>query len=238
MNKRRWDFHRIRSRHLAYRYLMVVELIIIWMIPLWPAFPLISSLSGLLLMAYVLVFMSRFSNIKKGKRLLYLFGIATILAETLCIASRDNFLGLHHAGLEITRHPGFSVIHFCLWLIFFGLLIIRLVKALIREPFVTTSVIMGAGGGYLLLGLLGGVLLNTLYSLEPSAFTGMSAGTDPRAMLTIAAFGYLTSLGSDIVNEQSLLGQAGALTITLWGQLYVAILIALVLGRFHHRRIN
>jgi len=57
-------------------------------------------------------------------------------------------------------------------------------------------------------------------------------------MLTIAAFGYLTALGSDVVNEQSLLGQAGALTITLWGQLSVAILIALVLGRFHHRRSN
>jgi hypothetical protein len=43
-------------------------------------------------------------------------------------------------------------------------------------------------------------------------------------------------MGSNIVNQQVLLGQAGALSITLGGQLYVAILIAMVLGRFHHRR--
>jgi hypothetical protein len=57
-------------------------------------------------------------------------------------------------------------------------------------------------------------------------------------MLTLAAFGFLTSLGSNIVNQQVLLGHAGALSITLGGQLYVAILIAMVLGRFHHRRSN
>jgi hypothetical protein len=70
------------------------------------------------------------------------------------------------------------------------------------------------------------------------AFTNIPLDTDPRAMLTLAAFGFLTSLGSNIVNQQVLLGHAGALSITLGGQLYVAILIAMVLGRFHHRRSN
>jgi len=236
MDKRRWDFHRIRSRHLAYRYLLVFELLIIWMIPLWPVFPVIESLSGLLLMAYVLVCMSRFSNIKKGRRFLYIFGIASMAVQLLCIVSRMHFLELHPGWLVIAVHPGFSVFYFCIWLIFFGIVLIRLVKALIREPFVTTSVIMGAGGGYLLLGLLGGVLLNTLYAIQPLAFTSIPPNTEPRAILTLAAFDFLTSMGSNIVNQQVLLGQAGALSITLGGQLYVAILIAMVLGRFHHRR--
>ena len=48
---------------------------------------------------------------------------------------------------------------------------VRLVRSLIREPFVTTSVLMGAAG-YVLIGLLGGVLLNTLYLLHPVAFGG------------------------------------------------------------------
>ena len=97
---------------------------------------------------------------------------------------------------------------------------------------------MGAGAGYLLLGLLGGVLLNTLYDIQPLAFTNISPDIAPSAMLTLAAFGFLTSLGSNIVNQQVLLGQVGALSITLVGQLYVAIVIAMVLGRFHHRRSN
>ena len=238
MDKRRWDFRRIRSRHLAYRYLLVVELIIIWLIPLWPAFPVIESFSGLLLVAYVLVCMSRFSNIKKGRRFLYIFGIAIMALELLGIVSRMHFFKLHPGWLVLAVHPGFSVFYFCLWLIFFGIVLIRLVNGLIKEPFITTSVIMGAGAGYLLLGLLGGVLLNTLCAIQPLAFTNISPDTDPSAMLTLAAFAFLTSLGSNIVNQQVLLGHAGALSITLGGQLYVAILIAMVLGRFHHRRSN
>jgi len=38
------------------------------------------------------------------------------------------------------------------WLLFFGVSLMRLLRVLIREPYVTTSVVMGSALGYLLIG--------------------------------------------------------------------------------------
>jgi len=84
-----------------------------------------------------------------------------------------------------------------------------------------------------LIGLLGGVLLNTLFLLHPVAFGGLPSPAD--ATLTMASLELLTTVGSGALVSSNLAAQAAAFTITLTGQMYVAILIALVLGRFHRR---
>ncbi len=234
MDRHFGDIKRIRKRHVAYRFLLFLEVFIICIIPLGFSYPLVLSASALILELYVLFFMAKVSNLRKGRRLMYFLGASAFVVELIWFILDLSYTVSYVDGFFALNQPALSLLRFTLWFFFFGLLLIRLIKSLIREPFVTTSVVMGAGAGYLMLGFVGGVLLNTIFYFQPVAFVPLPQ--NPTAILNIAAFGYLTTLGSSVVNQDYPLAQIGALLITLGGQLYVAILIALVLGRYHSRR--
>ena len=70
-----------------------------------------------------------------------------------------------------------TVPHVAVWLLYLVALMVRSVKALIREPFVTMSVLLGAASGYLTLGIAGGVMFTSLWVLEPSAFLASALPT-------------------------------------------------------------
>lgn len=53
--------------------------------------------------------------------------------------------------------------------------------------------------------------------------------------MVMASFGALTTTGAAIGRPGDVLASTGCLAITIVGQLYVAVLIALILGRFHRR---
>lgn len=55
--------------------------------------------------------------------------------------------------------------------------------------------------------------------------------------LDLGAFGYLTTAGTNLIQTRSLVAEAAITLISVAGQLYLAILIALVLTRYHRRRI-
>ena len=63
-----------------------------------------------------------------------------------------------------------STIHLGVWMLFIGLTIHRLIRGLNKEPSVSIRVVMGAVAGYLLIGIAGGILLNTVWVLHPLAF--------------------------------------------------------------------
>jgi hypothetical protein len=53
--------------------------------------------------------------------------------------------------------------------------------------------------------------------------------------MVMASFGALTTTGADINQPGQVLASTACMAITIVGQLYVAVLIALILGRFHRR---
>ena len=230
MHQQRWDLPKIRRRHKAYRNLLLLELLLIWLIPFAQDLPLIIDLSAMVLEVFFLSFVVHLSLLRSGKHWVYALGGCSLLVELLWILSRH---GGDAVALPAPLLGSLALLRFALFVLFFGLVLVRLVRALIREPFVTTSVLMGAAAGYVLIGFVGGVLLNTLYLLHPVAFGGLPS--PPDATLTMASLELLTTVGSGALVSSNLAAQAAAFTITLMGQMYVAILIALVLGRFHRR---
>ena len=230
MHQQRWDIAKIRRRHKAYRNLLLLELVMIWLIPFSQRFPLIIDLGAVALEVFFLNLVVHLSVLRSGRRLVYSLGGCSLLVELLWIMSRH---GSAAAAMAAPWIGSLALLRFVLFVLFFGLVQVRLVRSLIREPFVTTSVLMGAAAGYVLIGLLGGVLLNTLFLLHPVAFGGLPS--PPDATLTMASLELLTTVGSGALVSSNLAAQAAAFTITLTGQMYVAILIALVLGRFHRR---
>jgi hypothetical protein len=206
----------------------------ICIIPFSFKYPVALSTSALAFVIYFIFFLHKVTLLRRGVRAMFLLGILTFLVEVIWIVTDLNNCFLFLSVFCSVDQSLLGLLRFSLWFLYFGIILFRLMKSLIREPFVTTSVVMGAGAGYLMIGFVGGVLLNTIYYLQPQAFVHLPH--NPAAILNIAAFGYLTTLGSSVINQKHLFGQVAALFITLGGQLYVAILIALVLSRYHRRR--
>lgn len=87
----------------------------------------------------------------------------------------------------------------------------------------------------------------SLWLLNPANFSRLQAapGVSSDVMqllaggpnLDLGAFGYLTTAGTNLIQTRSLVAEAAITLISVAGQLYLAILIALVLTRYHRRRI-
>ena len=131
-----------------------------------------------------------------------------------------------------------SVVHVLVWTALMLYVLWALTTALAEEPAFNGAMLMGAAAGYLLIGFTGGIVLNSLLVLDPQAFN-LSSNVHSNWPVAIAhapqmlgaAFGSLTTLGSPVFSNSSLTSVSASVGITIVGQLYVAILIAGVLGK-------
>ena len=234
MNRRRWNIERIRQRHVGYRYALVLLVLLLLAQPLAHALPLLNCGLVILLATYLMVCLTRVSPLLNSRIPAYCLGCTAIAMEI-------------PYAVMIMQQKGpsflFTLVHIVVWIAFFGLYLFRMVRAVIREPYVTTSVVMGAAFGYLLIGFSGGMVLDALMYLQSDSFAPLkdvfnsSDGLILRLpQMILGSFGYLTSVGTATVVPVSLMAQVICTLITIVGQLYIAIMIGLILGRFHHRR--
>ena len=130
-----------------------------------------------------------------------------------------------------------SVVHLVVWLVLMLQLLWNLINALAEEPLFNGDLLMGAAAGYLLVGFTGGIVLNSLLVLDPAAFNlpahghALPEGIGHAPAMLGAAFASLTTIGSPVLKSGSLTSLTASVGITIVGQLYVAIMIAGVLGK-------
>jgi hypothetical protein len=229
------QLQRIRRRHRGYVIVLVTISLLLLLQPVAQRWPLLNPLGAIVLSLVMMLFLTRYSPLRARKPLFYGLGIAAIGSELLWLVGLET-------GSGLAIHLGIA--HLLVWSLFIGVFLLRKVRALMLEPYVTQAVVMGAASGYLMIGYLGAFLLHTLLIWQPAAFSisRLAPGIDPvRAPLhafpsmVMASFGALTTTGADIGRPGSVLASTGCLAITILGQLYVAVLIALILGRFHRR---
>jgi hypothetical protein len=231
----RQDLQRIRHRHFGYRITLVVQMALLLLLPLAQRLPWLLSLMLCLLALVLMVFLSRYSVLRRTRPLVYGLGGLALLLEFIW-------------HIALVRAPAMAAAltfpHVLVWVLFLVLSTVRKVRTLIREPFVTVSVVLGAASGYLTLGIAGGLLLTTLWVVDPAGFlpaalpaavAGQSPVLTAGPALMAAAFGLLTTVGTGVLSPASVPAQVLATVITVSGQLYVAILIALILGRVPRR---
>ncbi|MEB3331107.1 MAG: hypothetical protein VKI83_01245 [Synechococcaceae cyanobacterium] len=233
----RWNLSRIRRRQAGYRHLLAAELLILALQPLCFHWPLLNPLLAILLASLILATLTRFSMLRSSRLRAAALGMMAIVLELAWIVL---------ASLSVTMPLWINLLHLGVWLAYLGLTVLRVIKTLIQEPYVTISVVMGAASGYLLIGYSGGLLLYSLWLLYPDSFSLLigASGHSTSALsllssfpsLLLGAFGFLTTAGTNLVQTRSLAAEAATTLITVTGQLYVAILIALVLSRYHRRR--
>ncbi|MFZ0408328.1 MAG: hypothetical protein WAM11_09495 [Cyanobium sp.] len=229
------QLHRIRKRHRGYGYLLVVISVVLLVQPLAVDWPLLTCLNSIAVALVMMVFLTRYSPLEIHKRWLYGLGISAIGFELIWLSTLVHMPSL-------AKH--LTLPHLLIWALFIAYFLVRKVRTLMMEPYVTMGVLQGAAAGYLLIGYLGAFLLHTLLIWQPLAFNldylpaRINPITEPlRAFpsMVTASLEALTTTSNSISNSGYLLGHIGTLIITILGQLYVAVLIGLVLGRFHQR---
>jgi len=220
---------------MGYRLTLCAEVLLLLLLPLAQQHNGLLSLLLIGLALELVAFVSRYSSLRATRPLVYGLGGLAVVLEVLWQTS-----------LRFSPSLGqlLTVPHVLVWVLFLLVAVVRKVKTLIREPYVTVSVVLGAASGYLLVGIAGGVLLTALWVLQPAAFDAASlplapvTAADPVPVspaLMAASFGLLTTVGTGVLSPANVTAQVIASVITIAGQLYVAILIALILGRFHQR---
>jgi len=234
MHQSRWNIERIRQRHVGYRFALALLVLMLMAQPLAQGLPLLNCGLVILLATFLMVCLTRLSPLRNSRIPAYGLGCLAIGLE---IPYAVMILQHKSAGFL------FTFVHVAAWVAFFGLYLFRMVRALIREPYVTTSVVMGAAFGYLLIGFSGGIVLDALAYLRADSFAPLKnvySSSDGLILrlpqMVMGSFGYLTSVGTATVVPVSLTAQVICTLITVAGQLYIAIMIGLMLGRFHHRR--
>ena len=192
------EIQRIRRRHRGYRVLLITISLLLLLQPLALRWPLLNPLGAITLALVILLLLSRYSPLRSRRRVFYGLGIAAIASEVLWLVALHTTpsLAIHLASL-----------HLVVWTLFLGLFLLRQVRALMIEPYVTQAVVMGAASGYLLIGYMGAFLLHTLLIWRPATFaiSQLTPGFDPvRAPLqsfpamVMASFGALTTTGGEI----------------------------------------
>ena len=226
---------RLRHRHRGYQITLATEVLLLLLLPLAQGHPWLLSVMLVVLALVLIVFVSRYSPLRQTRPLIYGLGALAIGLEILW---HGVLIQAPHLGRMLT------VPHVFAWLVFLSVGVFRKVKTLVREPYVTVSVVLGAASGYLLIGLAGGLLLTALWAVQPSAFVlaslpqvqaGNSIDLAVAPALMAASFTMLTTVGTTVLKTSNVAGQVVTTVITILGQLYVAILIALILGRYHRR---
>ncbi len=235
------QIHRLRHRHQGYLITLGVEVALLLLLPLAERHGWLLSLMMVMLALVLMNCLSRYSSLRRGRPLVYSLG-------TLAIGMEVLWHVLSQMKVPLARP--LTVPHVIVWLLFLTLVLFRKVKSLIREPFVTLPVVLGAAGGYLLVGIAGGLLLSALWVFHPVAFNlsalpipGQQGSQNLLSLgrlsvapaLMVGAVNLLTTVGSPVLNPRDVAAQVSSSVITVTGQLYVAILIALILGRFQQR---
>lgn len=97
---------------------------------------------------------------------------------------------------------------------------------------ISFNIILGAVVGYLLMGIIGGFWCRLVEYLYPNSFglpVGMNAELDT---LTYFSFVTMSSLGYGDMTPTSPQGRSVALFLTILGQMYIAISVALLISKY------
>ncbi|MBP1684122.1 MAG: hypothetical protein H6Q33_265 [Deltaproteobacteria bacterium] len=136
--------------------------------------------------------------------------------------------------------PRLYVVGAISWLLFFGFVTVSQLRSLLRQKQVTSETIAITISVYLLIGLTWGMLYITLFELHPDAFSFPAASSptsdlspDSQNVLPVFIYFSLTTLatiGFGDILPLTLQARYAAVAEGIAGQLYLAILVARLVG--------
>ena len=150
------------------------------------------------------------------KRMIF---IAIIAFVTEWIADIFNLEYLHYIS---------SIVN----VVFFQIIVIRLIIQIARSKEVNTGVILESVNAYLLLGLMFTMLVAILHLYNPDALGFANNEATRFHDFIYFTFVTMSTLGYGDVTPVEPIGKSLSILISVTGQLYIAIIIAMLVGKF------
>ncbi len=113
----------------------------------------------------------------------------------------------------------------------FGATAFKVIKTMFGLKKVDAQIIAGSVGAYLLFGLAGAMLFDLVEIIYPSSFD-FSFNYGGGYNTVYLSFVTLSTLGYGDITPHTPQGQAVAILVSIVGQLYLAILMAMLVGKF------
>jgi voltage-gated potassium channel len=130
------------------------------------------------------------------------------------------------------QNSALQVIRMIIMVMFFGFTFAKMVREIFKLKRVTGRVVIGAVGAYLLLGYIGAFLFEIIQLIYPNSFTNMSVFDGSFYGEIYFSFVTISTLGYGDISPLTPQGQAIAIFVAISGQLYLAILMAALVGKF------
>ena len=195
-------------------FLLIFSFSLIFLVPLWPV--AIHKTINILLFS-IIFFLSIFALTPKARKRMFI--AATIALITEWIADIFSIDALSYAS---------SIVN----VIFFQIIIIRLIFQIARSKKVTTNIILESVNAYLLLGLMFTMLVTILKLYEPAALNSTNQGDTSFQDTLYFTFVTMSTLGYGDITPQVPIAKSLSILISISGQLYIAIIIAMLVGKF------
>lgn len=175
---------------------------------------------------YTLIFISAIFSIESHRRFMIFVGAISLIVEWVSMV------------FDLTAILGISKL---IKILFFSYVVFSLISHLVTSRTVTFRVILDSISGYLLLGLVYYIFISMIMNVDPAAFhypvtdpslTDKSHLSDPLyfGLVTMSTLGY-----GDIVPVKPYARSLAAF-ISVSGQMYIAIIVAMLVGKFAARK--
>jgi hypothetical protein len=147
---------------------------------------------------------------------------------------------LVHFSKDVADNLDYQLIRFTLLSLFYTIVTIEIILQVWQAREVNKNVIFGVMGGYISLGLVAYFLLLGIFIAEPEAFRGLEVGIKegPSDHLLYYAYITLMTIGYGDIIPVKPVSQKAAVLIGLWGQFYLVIITAVVVGKYIASRTN
>ncbi len=167
-----------------------------------------------------------------------IYGIVILLG---CVYTSVNYkdliflivigIPLYLSFLYVPISPTNSIIHPALALIFFGLIFTRLIGYVLRSKEINNNDLLALCSGYLLIGIIAASFFYVLDLKYDDSFQMIQSG-DQFYNLLYYSFITLTSVGYGDILPTHNLTKALSMMLGIAGQLYLAIIVGLVIGKY------
>ena len=116
-------------------------------------------------------------------------------------------------------------------MLFLGVIIYQIFYQVLKSKKVSADVIFGAITIYIIFGMIAGESNQLIYFLDKNAFAG-SLENAQKSDLRYFSFVTMTTLGYGDISPVSPIARAVAVFYSLAGQLYLAVIVALIVGKY------
>ncbi len=130
-----------------------------------------------------------------------------------------------------------SQISYVLTLFLFPYVILRFIAMIMHSKKVNALVLLQSINAYLLLGLLSSIAINFIITFNPSSFNFPDTGLFADGVSRLSEFQYyglvtISTLGFGDITPATPLARSVSTFITIIGQLYIAIILAMLVGKY------